>query len=132
LESDDRVFVSDLGGGHTVRYNVDSLVLYLVSSGDFSEPTTRRPFTDDELRKLDEAAAGLGLPSAREAKETKSEQYAQARIQRDMLEGLERCLGEVRRLQSSRAFPLDVLNVGHEISGERVEVGRGGLKSTRE
>lgn len=39
--------------GSVVMYNVESLVQYLLATGDFSEPETRIPFSDEDLRRLD-------------------------------------------------------------------------------
>ena len=39
--------------GRVVMYNLDSLVDYFISTGDFLEPETRLPFSDDELRTID-------------------------------------------------------------------------------
>ena len=39
--------------GRNVMYNLDSLVDYFISTGDFLEPETRLPFSDDELRAID-------------------------------------------------------------------------------
>ncbi|CAN0403505.1 unnamed protein product [Hapterophycus canaliculatus] len=39
--------------GRVVLYNLDSLVDYFISTGDFLEPETRLPFSDDELRSID-------------------------------------------------------------------------------
>jgi len=36
-----------------VLYNVDSLVQYILATGDFSEPQTRIPFSDDDLHRID-------------------------------------------------------------------------------
>lgn len=39
--------------GRVVLYNLDSLVDYFISTGDFLEPETRLPFSDEELRAID-------------------------------------------------------------------------------
>lgn len=39
--------------GRVVKYNLDSLVDYFISTGDFLEPETRLPFSDEELRAID-------------------------------------------------------------------------------
>ena len=39
--------------GRVVMYNLDSLVDYFISTGDFLEPETRLPFSDDELQIID-------------------------------------------------------------------------------
>jgi hypothetical protein len=37
-----------------VVFNVESLVDFILASGDFSDPETRIPFSDDDLRDIDE------------------------------------------------------------------------------
>lgn len=39
--------------GTVVAYNVDSLVQYILATGDFSEPQTRLPFSDGDLKRID-------------------------------------------------------------------------------
>lgn len=39
--------------GTIVRFNVESLVDYLLSAGDFSDPETRLPFSDADLTEID-------------------------------------------------------------------------------
>lgn len=39
--------------GTVVRFNIESLVDYLLSSGDFSDPETRIPFSDSDLTEID-------------------------------------------------------------------------------
>lgn len=39
--------------GTKVQFNVDTLVDYLLTSGDFHDPETRLPFSDDDLREID-------------------------------------------------------------------------------
>jgi hypothetical protein len=57
--------------GFVGRFNVASLVDYLHATGNFVEPQTRLPFSDDDLERLDVMAAvqGLGRPSVKQAKE---------------------------------------------------------------
>jgi len=43
--------------GITVCFNIDSLVEYMLSTGDFSDPETRIPFTDSELKLIDETVS---------------------------------------------------------------------------
>ncbi|OQR99084.1 hypothetical protein ACHHYP_07349 [Achlya hypogyna] len=82
--------------GTVVVYNIDSLVQYILATGDFSEPETRIPFPDEMLRQLDTeaTAAGLELGSVVAAKQDKAT-FEQLKIKRDGLLGLERCAGEV-------------------------------------
>ncbi|GMF27958.1 unnamed protein product [Phytophthora fragariaefolia] len=39
--------------GSVVVYNVETLVQYILATGDFSEPETRIPFSDEDLRRID-------------------------------------------------------------------------------
>jgi len=82
--------------GTVVKFVVESLVDYLLVSGDFKDPETRLPFTDDDLLRLDVAAkkAGLKKASVYEAKHN-VQYFLDARFRADALEGLERCAGEV-------------------------------------
>lgn len=34
-------------------YNVETLVQYILATGDFSEPQTRIPFSEENLRQID-------------------------------------------------------------------------------
>ncbi|CAM9596415.1 unnamed protein product [Laminaria digitata] len=82
--------------GRVVMYNLDSLVDYFISTGDFLEPETRLPFSDDELRTIDlkAKAAGLSKPSVLEAKRD-PRRYAEQKFQQDALVGLERMTSEL-------------------------------------
>lgn len=46
---------------HTRTYSVEPLVLYMLDSGKFQDPSTRSPLTDDELQLLDELMAAWGV-----------------------------------------------------------------------
>ncbi|OQR95692.1 hypothetical protein THRCLA_07644 [Thraustotheca clavata] len=118
LNTVDPIMLTELGphtfrfvrpNGTVVVYNLDSLIAYILATGDFSEPETRIPFPDDMLRQLDTEvcprrgtlsvilrakAAGLELQSVVTAKANKA-QFEQQKIKRDGLLGLERCAGEV-------------------------------------
>lgn len=39
--------------GTIIRFNIESLVDYLLSSGDFNDPETRIPFSDADLTEID-------------------------------------------------------------------------------
>lgn len=47
-------FVFVRPNGTKVQYNVESLVDYILSTGDFSEPETRLPFSDQDLKRIDQ------------------------------------------------------------------------------
>eukprot|EP00600_Ochromonadales_sp_CCMP1393_P016480 CAMPEP_0175033988 /NCGR_PEP_ID=MMETSP0005-20121125/22345_1 /TAXON_ID=420556 /ORGANISM="Ochromonas sp., Strain CCMP1393" /LENGTH=242 /DNA_ID=CAMNT_0016294747 /DNA_START=364 /DNA_END=1092 /DNA_ORIENTATION=+ len=82
--------------GTVVRFGIDSLVDYLIASGDFSDPETRIPFSEADLREIDAIAkkSGLKKKSVVEAKNN-TEVYNDAKFRRDALLALERCAGEV-------------------------------------
>eukprot|EP01038_Epipyxis_sp_PR26KG_P004195 gene4195-5966_t len=82
--------------GTVVRFNISSLVDYLLASGDFSDPETRIPFSDEDLKEMDNIAkkAGLNKASVLEAKNNVNG-YSDSKFRRDALLGLERCAGEV-------------------------------------
>ena len=83
--------------GSATYFNVGSLARYMLATGDFSEPETRLPFRDDDLRRIDRAAsrAGLGLASVFDAKRHGAARFKDLAFRRDALLGLERCAGEV-------------------------------------
>ena len=80
--------------GTCSRFNVDSLVDYLIATGDFTDPESRLPFSDDDLRMIDTSAekAGLKKKSVYAAKTTPENValYADLTFRRDALLGLER------------------------------------------
>lgn len=86
--------------GGVVAFNADSLADFMLSTGDFNDPETRIPFTDDNLREIDAVLAkaattgGKARASVLEAKRNPAA-YEEARHRRDALEGLERCAGDV-------------------------------------
>jgi hypothetical protein len=82
--------------GVTVQFNVESLIDFLISSGDFTDPETRLPFNDEQLKAIDSVGKenGLKKPSVYEAKNNHS-LYSEKKFRRDALLGLERCAGEV-------------------------------------
>lgn len=85
--------------GTCSRFNVESLVDYLLATGDFTDPESRLPFSDEDLLKIDKSAekARLKKKSVFAAKTTPENKalYADLTFRRDALLGLERCAGEV-------------------------------------
>jgi hypothetical protein len=47
------VFKFSRPNGTKVRFNIESLVDYLLASGDFNDPETRIPFSDTDLSEID-------------------------------------------------------------------------------
>lgn len=82
--------------GSYVAFNIESLVDYMISSGDFSDPETRIPFQDSELKEIDNIVkrAGLNRPSVLNTKEN-PKNYEDLKFHRDAIVGLERCAGEI-------------------------------------
>lgn len=87
--------------GLVVRYNVTTLVTYLLASGNFFEPESRIEFSDGDLQRLDQQVKDIGLSfhSVFDAKRTpeskQQKKIANMRFERDALTGLERCCGEL-------------------------------------
>lgn len=75
--------------GTLVAYNVESLVDYLLATGEFYDPETRLPFSDSDLKTIDLYAnkAGLTKKSVYEAKVNAAQLFADVRFRRDALVG---------------------------------------------
>ena len=50
--------------GSAVVFNIETLVDFLLATGDFSDPETRLPFSDDDLAQIDATARKAGLQKA--------------------------------------------------------------------
>eukprot|EP01041_Mallomonas_annulata_P007520 gene7520-15396_t len=73
--------------GTCVLFNVESLVDYLLATGDFTDPETRIPFSDSDLKTIDRLAikAGLHKASVYQAKKN-PQQFTEQRFRRDALQ----------------------------------------------
>jgi len=49
----DKVFKLIRPNGGAVVFNIDTLVEYIANTGDFTDPVTRIPFSDDDLQDID-------------------------------------------------------------------------------
>uniref|UniRef100_A0A7S2FDU5 Uncharacterized protein n=1 Tax=Florenciella parvula TaxID=236787 RepID=A0A7S2FDU5_9STRA len=78
-----------------VRYNLETLVSYILATGDFLESTTRLPFTEDQLREMDEAVEAAGMELGSVVAAYRSDVYKLRKTDRSMVEGLENCVGGV-------------------------------------
>ena len=58
------VFEFKRPGGSCVRYNCESLADYLLCSGIFSDPVSRCPFSEADLKRLDEQTRAAGIVKA--------------------------------------------------------------------
>jgi len=98
VELGDHVFSYRRPNGTSICYNADTLVDYILATGDFLEPESRIPFADADLRELDDIVkrAGINRPSVHEAKRgDDAQKFREQRIARDALVGVERLAGEV-------------------------------------
>ena len=91
--------------GTCVKFNIDTLVDYFLATGDFTDPETRIPFSDNDLKNIDELVifrviiifqlipplqvkrAGMVKPSAFEAK-MNPQQFAESKFRADALQGI--------------------------------------------
>lgn len=75
--------------GTVVAFNIDSLVDYLLFTGEFNDPETRIPFSDKDLMKIDTLAESFGLKrkSVYQAKLNAAQLYADLHFRRDALLG---------------------------------------------
>jgi len=82
--------------GKVIQYNLESLIDYFLTTGDFHEPETRLNFTEADLQRIDELAKEFGLdkPSVLDAK-MNVKIFTEKRFQRDALLGLERYASEL-------------------------------------
>ena len=103
--------------GSQIAYNTDSLIDYILSSNDFTDPVTRIPYSIEDLASLDALAESIKLrrPSVLKAKQNPDvSQLHNEKFKRDALMGLDRCAGETvstmvsstpSRLSSDKAAP---------------------------
>lgn len=82
--------------GHSIKYNLESLVAYIIKTGDFRDPVTRLPFTLDDIKTIDTSVktAKYPYPSLVDII-TNRGSYESAQRQKEVLAGLESCLGEL-------------------------------------
>lgn len=115
---------ASVGSGSCIAFNVESLVDYCVATGNFTDPITRLPFSDTDLKNIDAQAVRCGYTDKQSLYEAKRRQlhrvvtpaansgtgtldtasttgdsnvlvsYEDERFQRDALLGLERLAGD--------------------------------------
>jgi hypothetical protein len=84
--------------GSAIRYNVGSLIDYIIASGDITEPESRIPFSYDDLLRMDSEARKHGLCKLSvvdAASANNADRYAEMQSNRDLVTGLDSCAGEV-------------------------------------
>lgn len=81
--------------GSCVQFNADTLADYMLTTGDFSDPETRIPFSDSDLKTIDLLVKNAGgvKKSIFESKKQPN-MFAEMKFRRDALLGLERYAGE--------------------------------------
>lgn len=93
----DNAFLLRRHDGSQTAYNTDSLIDYILSSNDFTDPVTRIPYSLEDLAALDALAESTNLkrPSVLKAKQNPDmAQQHNDKFRRDALIGLDRCAGE--------------------------------------
>jgi hypothetical protein len=93
----ENAFLLRRGDGSQTAYNTGSLIDYILSSNDFSDPVTRIPYSLEDLVALDALAESTNLkrPSVLKAKQNPDlVQQRNEKFRRDALTGLDRCAGE--------------------------------------
>lgn len=97
-ELGDNTFTFITPHGNEIKYNVESLVEYIASSGDFRDPVTRVPLSPDDLIAIDEQiAADEGcqhLSSLKSIREN-AHFYCIEKQKQEECQNLETCLGEM-------------------------------------
>lgn len=89
------VFTYTRDNGLIIKYNIKTLVQYMLSSGNFMEPETRIDFSDEDLIRLDKEAkqAGFKLQSTYDAKQN-TQLYREKKEKENMLLTLESLLDD--------------------------------------
>lgn len=84
------------GSTHFIYYNLESLIDYLLQTGDFRDPKTREPYLDSVLHNIDEYKKKVGLKgkSVLLASQNRSI-YKKKKDHEDDIMVLERCIDEV-------------------------------------
>jgi len=95
-EIGEHIFKYKRPNGSIIRYNITTLIEYLLYTGDFREPETKIEFTDNDLKKLDKTAIKYGLKynSTLDAKKNNMKYYKEKKDKKDTLLSLERISDE--------------------------------------
>jgi hypothetical protein len=80
-----------------VRYNIETLVQYLLYTGDFKDPISRAALGADDVACIDACSSshGLVLPRLTPYFQQRESVAAQTRNRRDSIVSLEACIGEI-------------------------------------
>ena len=84
------------GSSNFVYYNLECLIDYLLTTGDFRDPKTREPYTDETLKSIDKYRCKVGIKckSVYNASQNRNF-YKRKRDHEDDIMVLERCIDEV-------------------------------------
>lgn len=84
--------------GIDIKYNIESLVGYIASSGDFRDPVTRFPLSTDDILEIDQLIAANEafehLSSLKSIREN-AQFYCIEKQKKEECQNLETCLGEM-------------------------------------
>lgn len=84
--------------GFSITYNLESLVKYIHSTGDFRDPVTRFLFTQDDMASIDNALlikkSLQALPSLKSIRDN-AHHYCIENQKKEECQNLEACLGEI-------------------------------------
>jgi hypothetical protein len=84
--------------GNAIKYNIESLVEYITSSGDFRDPVTRFPLSPEDILNIDQQIAAdescLHLSSLKSIREN-AHFYCIEKQKKEECQNLETCLGEM-------------------------------------
>ena len=74
--------------------NLSRLIDYLLATGDYADPETRVPLSEETLQRLDVFGKRLGKPSVIEARVARAREYKEEHVKRDIMASLESVVGE--------------------------------------
>jgi hypothetical protein len=94
IRSDSETYTFVRENGTKQLFRASSLIDYMISTQHFSDPETRIPFTDLQLKKLDEIGAKLGKASLLDSKIESDWMKQKFNDEEDAFAGVERCAGE--------------------------------------
>lgn len=81
---------------HFIYYNLESLIDYLLQTGDFRDPKTREPYLDQVLQSIDDYKKRVGIKSKSVLLASQNRSiYKKKKDHEDDIMVLERCIDEV-------------------------------------
>jgi len=84
------------GSNYYVYYNLEVFIDYLLQTGDFRDPKTREPYTDEFLKGIDAYKTKLGIKSKSVYQASQNRNiYKKKKEHEDEIMVLDRCIDEV-------------------------------------